>query len=70
MNDSRGKSSEPPSPRDPDPAELEIDEANDESGGPTTASLNAGLSSNLQPAGAEAGSGRGRSSTGGNVKKG
>jgi hypothetical protein len=35
--------------QDPDPAELEIDQANDEMGGPTTASHSAGLSSKLTP---------------------
>jgi hypothetical protein len=35
--------------RDPQPSELEIDEANDENGGPTTESLSAGLASPLQP---------------------
>jgi hypothetical protein len=34
---------------DPDPAALEIDQANDEMGGPTAASLDAGLSSKLEP---------------------
>ncbi len=45
--------------RDPDPAELEVDQANDEMGGPTTGSLNAGLSSNLQPGGTFPGAGPG-----------
>ncbi len=34
---------------DPKPEELEIDAANDASGGPTTASHSAGLSSTLRP---------------------
>jgi len=44
----------PRQPHDPDPAELEIDQANDESGGPTAASHSAGLSSKLQPRGVPA----------------
>jgi hypothetical protein len=45
----RKKSQPKEPPHDPDPAELEIDQANDEMGGPTTASLEAGLSSKLEP---------------------
>ena len=35
---------------DPEESELEIDAANDSIGGPTTGSLSAGLSSEIQPA--------------------
>jgi hypothetical protein len=45
--------------RDPDPSEIEIDEANDKMGGPTTGSLDAGLSSSLQPGGTMPGGGPG-----------
>lgn len=45
--------------KDPEASDLEIDHANDEMGGPTTESLNAGLSTPLQPGGTTPGGGPG-----------
>lgn len=45
--------------RDPEPSEIEVDEANEEFGGPTTESLESGLSSSLQPGGTIPGGGPG-----------